>query len=147
MLLVATLLTSSCIGDTALHKHQHISKDGWSRNDTMLFELHEIKKDGLYAASTEIRTYTSFPYKELWVVREMSLQAPFKLHKDTICIKTNGSGLSADGKGVTINSFAHTDSTQTFHKGQSGNIKLYHVMSRETLPHILDVGLKIQHIR
>lgn len=130
-----------------MHEHQHVCKDGWSRNDTLLFELHATKDNGQYAVSTEIRTYTTFPYKELWMVREMSLQAPIKLHKDTICVKTNGSGLSADGKGVTICSFAHTDSTLTLHKGQSGCIKLYHIMSRETLPHMLDVGLKIQHIR
>lgn len=144
---IITLLLSSCIGDTIQHQYHHISKEGWSRNDTIAFELPPANVEGHYAVDTEIRTTRPFPYQKIWVVREVLFQTPLMTHNDTICIETGSDTAFPEGKGVTIRTYSHSDTTFALKEGQQGRMKLYHVMSREILPHITDIGINMRAIR
>lgn len=121
--------------------------DGWSRNDTIAFELPPANFEGRHAVDTEIRSAHQFPYRRVYLIRELSLQSPIKIHKDTICIETGSGEPLAKGKGVTMKAYSHSDTTLVLRKGQKGNMKLYHIMSREVLPHITDIGIKVRAIR
>lgn len=144
---ILAILLSSCIGNTVQHRYRHISKDGWSRNDTIAFELPPANMEGRYAVDTEIRTAHQFPYQRVYLIRELSLQSPIKIHKDTVCIEMGSSEAYSKGKGVTMKAYSHSDTTLVLKEGQEGNIKLYHIMSREVLPHITDVGIRVRAIR
>ena len=144
---ILTLLLSSCIGDIVQHQYRHISMDGWSRNDTIAFELPPANMEGRYAVDTEIRSAHQFPYRRVYLIRELSLQSPIKIHKDTVCIEMGSSEAYSKGKGVTMKAYSHSDTTLVLKKGQKGNMKLYHIMSREVLPHITDIGIKVRTIR
>lgn len=74
-------------------------------------------------------------------------QTPLMTHKDTICIETGSDTAFPEGKGVTIRTYSHSDTTFALKEGQQGRMKLYHVMSREILPHITDIGIKMRAIR
>ena len=141
------MLISSCIGDTLQHQFVHINKEGWNRNDTAVFTLPPAKENGQHCISTEIRTTSSFPYQKLYLVREILLEKPLAVHRDTICMDTGTRGILEEGKGVSLMSFSHNDSTLFLNEGQSGNIRLYHIMSREQLKHITEVGIKLGTIR
>ena len=147
ILTILPVLTSSCIGNTLQHQFVHIGKDGWYRNDTATFDLPAADFEGRYAVDTEIRTASPFQYQRLYVVRELMLQAPLMACKDTICIETAGSPSTNDEKGVTLRCYSHSDSTLFLKEGQKGQLKIYHIMSREVLPHITDIGIKVRTIR
>lgn len=144
---ILTSLLSSCIGDTIQHQYRHISKDGWSRNDTIVFELPPTNSECRYAVDTEIRTARQFPYQRICLVRELALQVPLRMHKDTICIETRNSDTFFENKGVTLKVYGHSDTTLVLKERQKGHMKLYHIMSREALPHITDIGIKVRTIR
>lgn len=148
ILTILPVLTSSCIGNTLQHQFVHISKDGWYRNDTVTFDLPVADFEGRYAVDTEIRTVCPFQYQKLYVVRELMLQAPLMAYKDTICIETAGStSTTYTEKGVTLRCYSHSDSTLLLKEGQKGQLKLHHIMSREVLPRITDIGIKVRTIR
>lgn len=141
------LLTSSCIGDTLQHQFVHISTDGWYRNDTIVFDLPPAFAEGLYAVDTEIRTKCPATYQRLYLVRELTLQTPLMVHKDTICIETGNSLATCEEKGVTLKCYNHCDSILFLRNGQNGRVRLYHIMSQEIMPHITDIGIQVRSIR
>ena len=147
ILTIIPVLTSSCIGNTLQHQFVHIGKDGWYRNDTITFDLPAANSEGRYAVETEIRTVRPFQYKKIYAVRELTLQAPLMAYKDTICIETAGSPSTNDERGVTLRCYNHSDSTLLLKEGQKGQLKIYHIMSREMLPHITDIGIIVRTIR
>ena len=147
ILTILPVLTSSCIGNTLQHQFVHIGKDGWYRNDTVTFNLPAATFEGRHAVDTEIRTVCPFQYQRLYVVRELMLQAPLMAYKDTICIETASSPSTNDERGVTLRCYSHSDSTLLLKEGQKVQMKIYHIMSREVLPHITDIGIKVRTIR
>lgn len=80
------------------------------------------------------------------MVREVHLTKPLAMYRDTICISTDSESVLFQGKGVTLRSFSHADSTLMFEEGQEGTLKLYHLMSHENLPEIKDVGIKVAKV-
>ena len=143
VLAIALLLMSSCVGNTLHHQYIHIDRAGWNRNDTLVFNVKPATSNGMYCVSTEIRTTASFPYKELCMVRELLVEKPLSVRKDTIRIDTGTRGILNEGRGVTLMTFSVDDSTLTLIEGQKCRVKMYHIMSREQLPHIVDIGIKI----
>lgn len=145
-ILTATFLITSCIGHTVQHQYKHVAPEGWSRNDTLSFALPPARHEGRYSICTEMRISTTFPYARVCMVRELLLTKPLAVRKDTICISVDAGGVRSEGKGVTLRSFSHTDSTLVLKAGQEGSLRLYHLMSRETLPEIKDVGVKVAKV-
>lgn len=146
-ILTAALLAVSCIGNTVQHQYRHIGSEGWDRNDTLTFAIPPARVSGTHSISTELRTSTAFPYTKVCMVREVMLTRPLAALRDTVCVDTEVNGISPDASGVTIKSYSHTDSLLVLREGQEGTVRLYHIMSKETIPHILDVGIKIKTIR
>ena len=144
ILTILPVLASSCIGNTLQHQFVHIDKDGWSRNDTVTFDLPPATHEGWYAIDTEIRTTCPFQYQSLYIVRELTLQVPLMTQKDTIRIETGSSLATSDKKGVTLRCYNHCDTTLFLREGQKGQMKLYHIMSLEVLPHITDIGITVK---
>lgn len=146
-ILTATLLAVSCIGHTVQHQYRHIGPAGWDRNDTLTFTLPPARVNGAYSITTELRASTAFPYTKVCMIREVMLTKPLAIYRDTVCIETDVKGFASEGSGVTIKSYAHNDSSLVLKEGQEGTIRLFHIMSKETIPHILDLGIKVKAIR
>lgn len=143
VLAIILLLMSSCIGDTLHNQFIHIDRVGWNRNDTLVFDVKPAPSNGMYCVSTEVRTTASFPYKELCMVREVLTEKPLSVRKDTIRIDTGTRGIFNEGRGVTLMTFSTHDSTLTLVEGQKSRVKIYHIMSHEQLPYIVDIGIRI----
>ena len=141
-ILATLLLTSSCVSNVVQHQHKTIGKDGWKRNDTITFELPHVKEDGIYDIRAELRTTTTFPYSKVYIAYKAELVRPLAIHCDTICIETSSHTTQGHHGGVTIKAYSNAGSKLALHEGQSGVIKIYHIMSEENIPNLVDVGMK-----
>lgn len=43
--------------------------------------------------------------------------------------------------------YSHSDTALVLKERQKGHMKLYHIMSREVLPYIADIGIRVRAIR
>lgn len=143
-LMAALMLNCSCLSDTLSHQYKHVSKQGWSRNDSIVFEFPSANKNGTYSLNTTIRTTGPLPYQKIWLVRNIMLSDPIAAYKDTVCIDISSNGIHSRGNGVTVQSFSHTDTTLVLQEGQKGTIKLTHALPQETLPKLFDIGIRIK---
>lgn len=142
--LTPLLLTSSCTGDTLWHQHVRIGPDGWYSNDTVCIELPTVPDNGTYAMDMELRTTPAFPYQQLCVVRQIILHNPDDVLCDTVCIRTSANGQRLTGDGITVQSFVQPAPDIRLQQGQQARVRLYHIMSRGTMPDIMDIGIMVK---
>ena len=136
--------TISCTNDAIIHHYETVSDEGWNRKDTLRFPLPEITKEGNYSVEVGLRFNSQYPYEGVWIEVETELKNPHFIRKDTICIATANNDGRPKGQGVV---FLQTDTLLTtlpLTEGQAGEIRLRHIMQRETLTGIRDVGLKVK---
>ncbi len=91
----------------------------------------------------EFRTTCAFPYQNLWLVVEQRLHDPKRLRRDTIEYVLTGPQGTDKEKGVNLTSHERDLPPEKFIGGQHGQICVYHIMRRETVPGICDVGLRL----
>ncbi len=142
--LLLLLLASSCTGDTMWHQYVHVDSNGWHGNDTLSFCLPATLAEGTYSMNIELRTTPAFPYQRLCVVRRVLLSHPADTCRDTVSIQTSTNGQCLTGDGVTVQSFAQPAPDIRLLQGQQAHVQLYHIMSRGTMPDIMDVGIRVK---
>ena len=143
-LLLLSLLTISCTdSDCLVHSYQQTGSDVWLRADTLRYEIPEAPASGIYTISVEMRTGETFSYRYIYMAIERHMHHPDYLHCDTIRFDMARDGVHLDGRGSTITTFCRPALNIRLCKGQSGEVRLLHLMSREVLPDIREVGVRI----
>ena len=120
-----------------------MKNDGWKISDTLVYDLPPAPESGLYTISVEMRTGQKFLYRGVYVAMERNMQSPCYQHCDTVCFLMARDSIHMDSRGSTIQTFQHPVLNITLRKGQSGQIRLHHLMSREVLPDIREVGVRV----
>lgn len=137
------VVAAACIRNTVLHHYEPIDENGWNRTDTLQYELPSIPKTGDYQISIGLRYDEQYPYQGLWIVAETFLNNPIAHRRDTLFFQTADEDGQFIGKGVTLLQADTLLTTLHLQEGQNGRIRLRHIMQRETLPGIRDVGVKV----
>ncbi len=144
LLLLPLLLASSCTDGTLWHGYVNVGAHGWHDNDTLSFDLPAAPAEGTYSMDIELRTTPAFAYRQLCVVRQTLLSNPAATFRDTIFIQTSTNGRRLTGDGITVLSFSQAAPELHLSQGQQARILLHHIMSRGTMPDIMDVGVKVK---
>ncbi len=142
-LLVLLLLASSCTRGTLWHQYAHVGPEGWQASDTLFFDLPPAPHDGTYAIQVELRTTPAYAFQQLCVERQTILTNPDTCFLDTIAICTSADGTRLTGQGLTMQSFSQAAPPLHLQKDQQARIVLRHIMRRTPMPHVLDVGVKV----
>lgn len=143
-LILTVLLLISCTGGTVQYQFCEISgNDGWERTDTLIYDIPEIEQTRNYGMHIQIRVGTQFPYRTIWIARELELDNPQMLKCDTVRIEMSNSPDLMDATGVTIFTVDREVRPIRLRKGQKGRLKLIHLMRQESLPQIHDIGIKL----
>ncbi len=143
----AVLALSSCTDDALfVHQYAHPSHKSWGRTDTLHFQLPRVKDNADYQFSVGMRLHNTFPYEGLWLVAETRLQHPDVVMRDTLYFRAVGEDGMPLGEGVSVQQSEQPLSPRPFElfKGQTGEVCIYHIMSREFIPAVLNVGLRIE---
>ncbi len=145
-LILAALLLSSCTDGTIQHQFRTVSgNNGWERTDTLTYDIPEIPATCNYGMQVQLRVGTRFPYRTVWVAREVELDNPHMIKRDTVRIDLSEDGRHIDASGVTLFSINAEIKPIQLEKGQKGKLRLMHLMRQETIPQLHDVGICISY--
>ena len=140
---LVALLFASCTDGVLVHRYLPVGEDGWARTDTLSFPLPAISHEADYTIQLGMRYGNLFPYEGIWVVVETRLHHPTSLRRDTISLVVTDEDGHTLGQGVTLNQREVALTTLHLKKDQEGTLRLYHIMRREVIPHITDMGICI----
>ena len=142
-IVLVAFLFASCTDGILIHRYLPVGEEGWARTDTLSFPLPAVSHEADYTIRLGIRYGTLFPYEGIWVVAETRLHQPASFRRDTIYLTVTDEDGHSLGQGVTLNQREVPLTKLHFQKDQQGTLRLYHIMRREVVPHITDMGVCI----
>ncbi len=146
ILLLWTTLLSACREKPVLYNYCSTPVEGWESVDTLKFHVDTLSSSGTYEMSIGVRTSatTLYPYQSLWLVMRQHWHNPDQVITDTLHLRFTTSKGDVQGHGVSIYQYDFPQSTLPLTAGASADITITHIMSRELLPGITDIGIKLQ---
>lgn len=143
--LVTALVAAACGSDVAYSRYESTPIDGWRRGDTLSFVVPPVPQLGENEASLGVRVSYLYPYGNLALaVEQQSFADGTTFRLDTIeCFFSDSADVS-HGKGISL--YHHDESLRMAAELRSDTVKIrvWHVMSRTSLPGISDVGITIR---
>ena len=143
LFLATVLLLASCDRSTLMHSYQPLKDKCWDRTDTIKFTLPSIPQDESCSVLIGLRLNNNFPYEQLVMQVEQNLQHPTAYRVDTIYYKVTDQDGDFTEKGVNYFQYETQGFPLYLKKGQTGEIRIRHLMHREVVPGIVDVGIHI----
>ena len=144
---ISLMAMTACGKRAILHQYQPVDSEGWANTDTLRFHIPHIhfsddtEDKQPFSFSLGVRTMDHIPYRDLWLVMESRTET--ETHRDTVYILLASDRPRWQTQGNILHEIEQEVTTQTLHEGQQLDILVYHVMSRQNLPGITEVGLKI----
>lgn len=149
MAFLCTLLFAfSCTDKPVAFDYCPTAVEGWEPGDSLKFHIDTLKHAGQYELSIGVRTSSSnpYPYQTLWLVVRQHWHNPSQELIDTIRLQLTNERGDPQGHGVTLYQYDQPWRTLQLREGQSADISIIHVMRREMLPGISDVGIQLKRL-
>lgn len=143
LLLTVVLFLAGCDRSTLMHSYQPLKDNCWDRTDTVCFTLPALTQDDNYSVLIGLRLTNNYPYEQLVMQVEQDLQHPTAHRLDTITYRLTENNGEFSERGVDYFQFETQGLPLDLKKGQTGMIRIRHLMHREVLPGIMDVGIHI----
>ena len=134
-----------CDNDSTLtNQYQSLPAKGWDSQNSLSFTVDSIRQTGNYNLTVYVRTTRNIQFQSISVVVEQHFKNPLHDSRDTIEVKLADEMGNLEGKGLYLYT-AEAFAPHRMHlcKGQHGIIQLSHVMRRNHLTGIKDVGIRI----
>lgn len=144
-LAVGGLLTASCAGDTLVHRYAALPADGWARRDTVCFDLPVYAEDICGTLTVGLRTKTGVAIRDIVLAVEQCDSDAFVIRRDTVCYPLTNSEGDALTSGVNFHQYETLFVPFRMEKDRKGCVRIYHLMTRETIPGIIEVGIRIRN--
>ncbi len=147
-LLASVVGAGSCSNESRplIYEYHPVSLDGWNKTDTITVSLPEFSQTGIYRGTIGVRTNARYPYQNLWIGVAYCLQNPDTVFRDTVCCRVvHDSDFDKNGIGLFLSESSLPE--RELYSGQTGVIKIFHVMRREEVPGVDHVGICIQDVR
>ena len=127
---------------TLLHSYKPLPAEGWDRRDTIRFDLPKAETDIDGTLVIGLRTRANIAFQDIMLVVEQCLETPHTYRCDTIRYPLT----DADGYALTkgVNHYQYETQQLPIHlqKGQSGSVRIRHLMRHEVIPNITEVGIR-----
>ena len=137
------LLLVSCTDGTVLHSYKSLPAEGWERCDTVCFDVPQQAKDINGTLFIGLRTTAHIGIQDIVLVVEQRLEAPAACRCDTIRYPlTDNEGYALAG-GVNNHQYETQHLPIHLKKGQSGTIRIHHLMRHEVISGITEIGIKL----
>lgn len=146
-LLLAFLLflLAGCGKRPAAFEFRNTPVEGWEAGDTLHYHIDTLRRAGDYRLSLGLRTSaaTPYPFQSIWLVVRQQWHNPDTLFVDTLeCRLTNSKG-DVTGDGVSLYAYSQEMRTLPLAEGTSADVKITHIMRREMIRGIVDVGIRL----
>lgn len=134
---------SSCDNKVVYDTYNHTPIEGWEKNDTLFFDVPCMRSSGRYRLEVGMRTNGSFPFTGLSIVVEQTVIPGYKTFTDTLKCRLSDDKGNFLGQGISCFQYNFILSDINLHEGDSLHVRVRHIMKREILPGISDIGLKV----
>lgn len=133
---------SGCDEGVLYHSSRHVPAAEWGYRDTLSFTVDTVKDDGLCHFEVGLRVTEDYPYKSIWLGVERSFSPPAVFRRDTVeCFLSDSTRHKAGG--LHLHQYVVPLPSLQLWQGQSGQVRIVHLMNREALPGIYDVGVRM----
>ena len=138
-------ITTACNENTLYHSYQSIPREGWNRNDTLVFNVPIADSLTVLHLSAEVRNESNYPYRNLYLTVSQNLEDSTTWKTDTLLfvLANKDSKWIGTGWGSLFQSDLPVRDIATRHSGNY-KIRVTHGMKDDTLKGISDIGIKIE---
>ena len=143
-LAVIYMLSACDISDTPYHHYKDISEEGWLNCDTLTFQVDTIRKPGDYITYLCLRTQYEYPYRYLSVIVDQVIMPKGKRQHAVERLEIVDREGVQKGTGITYHTYEVPVFTETLTPGDSMRVAVKHNMTREQMPGIIGVGVKVK---
>lgn len=137
----------SCRQDTVYHTYLPIqTKEGWNKQDTLVFQLPCNLASGSYQLEIGLRNTNRYPYRDIWLSISQNGKDSLIYETDTLHFYLADEQGKWENGGNTGNLFQHTyfcDENFVLHPSDSTFLLLTHLMKENPLPGINDAGIRL----
>ena len=141
---IMCLAMVGCTKGTVVHRYEKVSLQGWERTDTLCYDLPAATKQQECLLSVGLRYNNDFPYEGIWIVVEGKTEAPSTYWCDTLYLRTADEDGTALGHGVALMQNSVPLRNIRLEEGQHGRLRIWHIMHREVMPSIREVGIRLE---
>lgn len=148
-LMVIAMSAASCSDPRTYDRYESVSLQGWSRKDTLTFDIPR-QWEGKYQLDLCLRAAQTYPYRNISMIIERKViyyrqrKKREKTYNDTInCEIVNDKGILAGQKGITSTEIRQAITSFRLNRNDSMHVTIHHIMNRESLPGISDVGIRL----
>lgn len=138
-----SIMVTACSSDVVFDRYEHTQIEGWEKNDTLFFSVPRCLSSGRYRLEIGMRTNSAFPFTGLSLVVEQTVIPGYTTHTDTLRCRLSDNKGNILGHGTGFYQYNFIVSDLNMSKGDSLRVCIRHIMKREILPGISDIGLKI----
>lgn len=142
LLLAAVAAMASCHRPKSYQSFRPVPAHTWSRTDTAVFLVPAAEEPIVRDLRVSLRLGRLFPYSEVYLLVERMMQDSAALPvRDTVCVPVTDTlePLRSDGLNLVCRQSAPVPLPQP--AGQDCEIRVTHLMHRDPLPHVSDVGI------
>lgn len=140
---VAVWALSSCEGGVVYDKYKPTPVDGWERSDTLVFDVPKLKDSGRYRQEIGLRINVAYPFTGLSLLVERTIEPGHRVDVDTLNCRLYDNKGNALGNGVSFFQYDFILSDGELQKGDSLHVRVSHIMMREILPGVSDIGFRV----
>lgn len=137
------LSLAGCNERVVFHSFRHIPGQGWNNRDTLVFDIDTVRTDATYNFELELRSTHTYPYTDIMMAVERDFSPPGVVSRDTVTCRLTHPDIQRTGKGIYVYQYEVSVPPMALHRGQTGRIRVSHLMMREILPGIRDVGMLV----
>ena len=148
-LTVIAVGAASCSDPRTYNQYKSVSLQGWSRKDTLTFDVPR-QWEGSYQLDLCLRAAQTYPYRNISMIIERKVifyrqrKKREKTYNDTVnCEIINDKGILVGQKGITSTEIRQAIMSFHLNQNDSMQVKIHHIMSRESLPGISDIGVRL----
>lgn len=136
----------ACVDGVVYDKYNHTGLSGWDKADSLFYDVEPVPSAGLYKQEVGLRINDEFPFTDLMLVVDQLIEPGHRLVCDTLACKITDNEGMALGHGVGCYQYGFVVSELNLGEGDSLHISIRHIMKREIMPGISDVGLRLSRV-
>lgn len=142
VVIVATSLPS-CGGDVVYDKYRPTPTEGWEKNDTLVFDVPRLRRHGTYSQEIGVRITRDFPFTRVSLLVERVIEPGHKVVADTLDCRLYDDEGNILGHGISHYQYRFALPGIEMREGDSLHVCIRHIMKREILPGISDIGFRM----
>ena len=137
-------MVAACGDGTVYSKFVPAPVDGLEKNDTVSFSVPPVASYGSYRQEIGLRITSDYPFKSLCLEVKQTVEPGHRVSTDTLVCRLYDDDGNLLGHGVSMFQYGFALPDIGLRKGDSLHVRVRHVMKREILPGITDIGFSME---